>query len=799
MAQVHARISCDYGDLSASCLRSAASDFHFAVQGARVSGFCPQPEALVVAASSDRQSRRRRKEKGRPQQAYSSAFFNAMCAALLATATILLYIPALGHSFLVYDDREYVTANSHIHEGLGWSTIQWAFTATTAANWHPLTWLSHALDCQLFGLNPVGHHLDSVLIHALNVVLLFLLLAWCTKRSEPSLLVAALFALHPINVESVAWAAERKNVLSTLFFLLAIGAYANYAQRPRWRWYLVVIALFAAGLMAKPMIITLPFVLLLLDYWPLERMPLDAPSNLSNSNDAPRLPFAKLLPEKIPLLVLSAASAWITLKAQRSAVRTFDELPLSLRIENAVTAYGLYLWKMLWPARLAFYPHAAILPAWQWILSSLVLIAITTLVVIFRRRRYLLVGWLWFLGTLVPVIGLVQVGEYAMADRYAYVPLIGIFVMIAWGLDDLADVKNVRPVWRAIPALCVLAALGCVTFRQMKYWESDYNLWSHTLEVGESPLAHNALGIALMHPDSEMTQQGLQNPATEQDRMDEARRNFERALELLQSTPGQATTGQGSGASLADIARTLNNLGNLDRLQNRTEEARQHGEEALKIYRRLAQQNPDVYVPYLAATLNNLGALDRIQNRTEEARRHDEEAVTIQRKLAQQDPAKYRPNLAMTLDELATLDGMQNQSELARQHYEEAVKIDQQLSQQSPDVYLPDLAMTLTNFAGADAVRNKLEDARRHYEEAVKIDRQLAQKNPTPYLANLAMTLNSLGRVDQFENRIEESRANYQEALSLLRSLAQSDNRYAGQAAAVEASLQELDKKTPSR
>jgi tetratricopeptide (TPR) repeat protein len=513
-----------------------------------------------------------------------------------------------------------------------------------------------------------------------------------------------------------------------------------------------------------------------------------------SSNRLSGTPFARLLLEKIPLFLLSGASAWITLKAQRSAVRTFEELPLALRIENAVTAYGLYLWKMLWPSRLAFYPHAANLPAWQWILSSLVLIAITALVVIFRRKRYLLVGWLWFLGTLVPVIGLVQVGEYAMADRYAYVPLIGIFVMVAWSLDDLAEAKNVRLVWRAIPALCVLVALGCVTFRQMNYWESDYDLWSHTLEVGESPLAHNALGIALMHPDSEMTQQDVQNLGTEQRRMEEARRNFERALELR-----QPTTGQASGASLADMARTLNNLGNLDRLQNRTEEAREHGEEALKIYRQVAQQNPDVYVPYLAATLNNLGAIDRIQNRMDKAREYDEEAVAIQRQLAQQDPAKYLPNLAMTLNELATLDGIQDHAEQAHQRYEEAVRIDRQLAQQSPAVYLPDLAMTLTNFARLDAVRNRMEDAHRHYEEAVKINRQLAQQNPAVYLPNLAMVLYSLGRVNQFESRIEDSRADYQEALSLFRGLAQSDNRYAGQVATVEAGLGELEKKIPSR
>lgn len=751
-------------------------------------------EALLGGSRRSPVGIRQKKRPSTSRRAGSFALANLLFAALLAIATIAIYIPVIGHSFLVLDDQEYVTANSHIHQGLTWNTIKWAFTATVAANWHPLTWLSHALDYQIFGLNPAGHHLDSVLLHALNAVLLFLLLAWSTKRPGPSLLVAALFALHPINVESVAWIAERKNVLSTLFFILAIGAYVWYARKPEWRRYLLLAALFAAGLMAKPMVVTLPFVLLLLDYWPLERVSLDRTP--SHSASTPPVSPAKLLLEKIPLLFLSAASAWITLKAQRSAVRTFEDLPLTLRIENAATSYALYLWKMVWPVRLAFYPHAATLPAWQWILSSLVLVAttITAFAAAFRGKRYLLFGWLWFLGTLVPVIGLVQVGEYAMADRYAYVPLIGIFIMIAWSLDDLAESKRIRIVWRVIPALCVMAALSVVTFRQLNLWESDYDLWSHTLEVGESPLAHNALGMALMHPESELTPKDLEAVGTQQNRMDEARQHFERALELP-----PPPTPHASGASLADRARTLNNLGNLDRLQNRIDEARQHGEQALEIYRHLAQQSPDVYVPYLAATLNNLGAIDRLQNRMEEARQLDEEAVAIQRQLAQQDPAKYLPNLAMTLNEFGLLDGIQDHEEQARQHYEEALKIDRQLAEQSPSTYLHDLAMTLTNFGRLEAMHNRMEDAHQLYQEAAMLDRQLAQQNPGVYLPDLAMTLNNLGRVDQLQNRIEESRDNYREALSIFRTLLQADSRYAGQVTGVEASLEELDRNVTSR
>ncbi len=467
---------------------------------------------------------------------------NTIICFLLAAMTIAIYSPVIEYSFLVLDDHDYITANPHIHGGLRWSTIKWALRSTAAANWHPLTWLSHALDYQLFALNAAGHHLDSVLIHALNAVLLFLLLVWVTKHVGPSLLVAALFALHPINVESVAWVSERKNVLSTLFFLWAIGAYAWYAKKPSWRRYLLVATLFATGLMAKPMVITLPFVLLLLDYWPLGRI---VGTSTSDFN-VPQLEITKLLLEKIPLLFFSAASAMITLRAQRSgmAVRNLHQFPLAVRIENAIVAYCLYLWKMLWPARLALYPHSAIaLPAWQWILSALVLVSITALVVAFHGKRYLPVGWFWFLGTLVPVIGLVQVGEASMADRYAYIPLIGIFVMIAWGLADFVDARKIPTVWWVVPALCMLGALGFATRRQVSYWDSDYDLWAHALSVNEiNPFAHDAMGSALLDPGLAMTLTNHEKVDTPQTRMEEARLHFERALALRPPT-GTAKSG----------------------------------------------------------------------------------------------------------------------------------------------------------------------------------------------------------------------------------------------------------------
>jgi tetratricopeptide (TPR) repeat protein len=720
----------------------------------------------------------------------------AILGVLLVLATIALYRPVAGHPFLNFDDREYVTANPQVHDGLAWSTVEWAFRSTEAANWHPLTWLSHALDYQLFALNPAGHHLDSVLIHAVNAVLLFLLLVRATKRVEPSLLVAALFAWHPINVESVAWVAERKNVLSTLFFLLAIGAYGRYVQKPHWRRYLLVAGLFAAGLLAKPMVITLPLVLLLLDDWPLDRMPLArTESRPAASNGVPRAAFSSLVLEKIPLLVLSAASAWITVRAQRSAVRTLGEFSFAVRVENAVVAYGLYLWKTVWPSQLAIYPHAVTsLPAWQWILSVLALTSITALVVVFRSKRYLAVGWCWFLGTLVPVIGLVQVGEFAMADRYAYIPLIGIFVMIAWSLADLADAKNASAAWRVIPALCALVALCCVTYRQIDYWDSDYDLWSHALAVAENPYTHNALGVLLMSPASAITPRIQADLGTERARMDQARRHFERAWELE-----QRLTPQNSGAYLGDIARTLNNLGNLDRLQNRIDDARQHDERALEIYRQLAQQDPDGYLPFVAATLNNLGSLDRLQGRMDQSHQHLEEARKLHQQLAEQNPDKYLPDIAMTLNDLGQLDAMQNRMDEARQCYLEALKIDRQLAAQSPSVYLPDLAMTLNGLGRLDVIQNRMDDARQIYEEVFNLDRQMADQNPDVYLPDMAMTLNNLGRVDRLQNRIEDSRAHYQEALRLLLKLSEGDHRYAGAVASVQASLEELEKKTSNQ
>jgi len=423
---------------------------------------------------------------------------------LLLIATLAIYSRVRSNPFTAFDDQTYITRNLHVQAGVTWKTVTWALKSTEQSNWHPLTWLSHALDCQIYGLNPVGHHFTSVFIHTLNVLLLFLLLLWVTGRPGRSLLVSALFALHPLNVESVAWIAERKNVLSTLFFLSALGAYGWYAAKPGVKRYLLVAALFALGLAAKPMVITLPFVLLLLDFWPLQRIQGWGPAtsaqqgsknrkqqtendSLASRSVLPVLPMSRLLLEKLPLLIFSAGSAIITVIAQRSAaLRSLSQIPLDERLENAVYSYALYIWKALWPTQLAlYYPHpTSTLSVWQLGLAVLFLLGVSAFVWNQRSARpYLIAGWLWYLGTLVPVIGIVQVGDQALADRYAYVPLIGIFVMIVWGIADWADSRAVNFQLRGAVATVILAALSFLTWRQIGYWRSDYDLWTHTLEI----------------------------------------------------------------------------------------------------------------------------------------------------------------------------------------------------------------------------------------------------------------------------------------------------------------------------
>ena len=547
---------------------------------------------------------------------------NVVLCLLLVVATLALYNPVNRHPFVNYDDDRYVTENPHVHKGLNWDTVAWAMTATEQGNWHPLTWLSHALDYQLFHQNPAGHHFTSLLIHAANAVLLFLLLMYATGRLGPSLFVAALFALHPINVESVAWIAERKNVLSTFFFFAALGAYCWYARKPDWKRYLAFTSLFILGLMSKPMVITLPFVLLLLDYWPLGRIE----KGPKGPRPVMQAPISRLLFEKLPLLALSGASAVITMRAQQAggAVRSITQFSLGVRLENAVVAYATYLWKMVWPSHLApLYPHPGdSLAAWQVVVSGLVLLAVSSVVLRFRSRRYLMTGWLWFLGTLVPVIGLVQVGDQAMADRYAYIPLIGIFVMIAWGATDLADSRRIGFAGRMIPAACILLALSWATNRQVGYWSSSYDLWTHTLAVTDRNfIAEDNLGGALLlqgkpdeayphfqaaakiNPRDPMSHSNLGAYLQQHGQLPEAMEQYQRTIELT------------SDAGL--LAATYANLGAAYRKLGDDEKARDSFDQALRL-------NPDQSNAYLG-----LGQLLEKQNQLDGAIKNYSRSVEL--------------------------------------------------------------------------------------------------------------------------------------------------------------------------
>ncbi len=415
-----------------------------------------------------------------------------LLGALLVLATLLLYGRVRHHEFLDFDDSEYITKNVHVRTGLNAGNVVWAFTSYHAANWHPVTWLSHMADCQLFGLNSGSHHLVNVALHAANVLLLFWLLQRATGAVWRSVFVAALFAVHPLNVETVAWVAERKSLLSALFSLLTMAAYGWYGRRPGWKKYMVVVAAFALALMSKPMAVSLPLVLLLLDYWPLERY-----------EDLPfRRKWLQLSMEKLPLFLMSAASSAVTVAAQRSAIVDTSALPLALRLGNAIVSYLAYIGKTFWPAKLAiFYPHPQQSLLWSDVIAAaVILIAITMAALYFRRTRYLLVGWFLFVITLVPVIGIVQVGRQAMADHYAYVPCIGLFIMITWGLGDLVAAVGMPRAVAGTAALCLISVLAAATAGYLSHWQNGVKLFTRaSIVAGRPDLAiEAALGDSLV-------------------------------------------------------------------------------------------------------------------------------------------------------------------------------------------------------------------------------------------------------------------------------------------------------------
>jgi tetratricopeptide (TPR) repeat protein len=589
---------------------------------------------------------------------------------LLAVAVFMVFGQTLRYGFVNFDDDGYFSSNYHVKAGLTWSGVSWAFRTGYASNWHPLTWLSLMLDVELFGTGPSGPHLTNLILHAANAMLLFLLLKRLTGTLWPSAFVAVLFAIHPLHVESVAWVSERKDVLSGLFFMLTLLMYARYAQNcaksqvsgVRWlgsRDYWLAVLFFALGLMSKPMLVTLPFVLLLLDYWPLGRVTSDKWRVTRFLIPVPQLSSLNhLLLEKLPFLLLSTASCVATVIAQREAIKSMIVLPFTLRLNNALVSVVTYITQMVWPANLAaFYPYRFDTPAWQITGAGVLLLFITVLA--FRtaqRFPYFLVGWLWYLGMLVPVIGLVQVGGQAHADRYTYLPQIGLYLVIVWVIRDWTAGWRWRRPALGMAAFSVVAVLMVCSLKQTAYWQSDESLWTHALAcTSENYTAHNNLGYVLVaqgqpaeaikhyqealaiNPNYSEVINNLGTALLNQGRLDEAAKYYHRALEIY-----------------PDFAEAYNNLGILLTKQGQTVEA-------IEQYRKAIELNPS-----RAEFYNNLGNLLSKQGRTDEAIEQFQKALEVA-----PDNAKVRFNLANILT--------------AKGRWDEAIEQYQQALKQMPD------------------------------------------------------------------------------------------------------------------
>jgi tetratricopeptide (TPR) repeat protein len=630
-----------------------------------------------------------------------------------------------------YDDGEYIIENRQVQRGLTVEGMIWAFTTTQVANWHPLTWLSHMLDCEIFGAWPGGHHLTNVIIHAANGVLLFLVLRRMTGALWPSAFVAVVFVVHPLRAESVAWVSERKDLLAGLFWMLTIGAYLRYLERPSsaGRYLMIVLAL-ALGLLAKPMLVTLPFVLLLLDYWPLRRWrpaairPAAGPGERGNARgDSRRWQSAEhgsrssgqLLIEKIPLFLLVAASCVITFLVQRQglAVQSLEELPFLSRLANALVAYVSYIHKMLYPADLAvFYPlSTAGLPGWR-VAGAVLLLGVISIWTITqaRRRPYLAVGWLWYVGTLVPVIGLVQVGDQALADRYTYLTQIGLYIMVAWAIAELSAGWAFRRVALGAGSAVVIAALMAGAWVQTSHWRNTVTLFSHTLtSTAETDLAQYTLGYGL-------DQQG---------RTAQAVVHYRRALELNPR-----------------YADAHNNLGDILDRQGKTEQAIQH-------YQKAVEANPR----YGRAHYNWGNALRKL-GRTDEAIDHYRQAIG------------HHPEKPEFFDNLGSALIAKGEYEAARESFTKALELDpdratthfnlgavlaklgqdgraKQRFQKSLEIK-PGLAEAHVGLGDILDRQGRPEQAIEHYRRALEIDPQNDRSH-----CNWGVALHKLGQVDQ--------------------------------------------------
>jgi protein O-mannosyl-transferase len=590
-----------------------------------------------------------------------------LLAIALVLVTFAAYSAVLKYPFVNYDDPDYVIKNPHVQQGISVSTVIWAVKSLELANWHPVTWLSHALDYDLFRLDARGHHFTSLLLHAANAVLVFLLLMRSTGALWRSWWVASLFALHPMNVESVAWVAERKSVLSMFFFLLTLGAYGWYVRQPNWKRYLVVTVLFVLALAAKPMVVTLPFVLLLLDFWPLKRIGDHAeqpqPSKRPVGQEQPG--WRSLVVEKLPWLALSAASSVITIIAQRPAMKTMDAIPFGQRLTNAVFSYAMYLWKVFWPTRLSVYyaPQGSRLGGWQIALSLLLLATVSALAWRFRSRRYIPVGWLWFVGTLVPMIGLIQVGEQGMADRYAYLPFLGIFTLLTWTVADLCAAGRINVLIPIASSVTVIFALSYLTWRQVHTWESTLSLWSHSLAITpENCIAEDSIGTILL-------EEGVQS--TGQRCVDQAQVHFQRAVRICPQD------------SLAHL-----NVGFC-------EQARGHFQEAISEYETALQSARMRYLKSRAYL--NLGAAYDDQGLFDKARPYFEQGAAI----APQDP--------------------QIQRALAK------VEAEQRVVELSKSVGADPTAAGYLQMGRLQEELGRVADARSSYENAIRLDPELVQ------------------------------------------------------------------------
>jgi tetratricopeptide (TPR) repeat protein len=602
---------------------------------------------------------------------------------LLALLALVAFLPVLGHDFVRFDDPLYVTQNAHVRAGLTWEGIAWALTANVASNWHPLTMLSHMLDATLFGLNPRGHHLTSLVLHVADTVLLFLVFWRMTGKTGRSAAVAALFAVHPTHVESVAWVAERKDVLSALFWMLALLAYHRYAVQPSRGRYAWIVLWLALGLMSKPMVVTLPFVLLLLDVWPLGRLALPG-------KPPERTALWRLVREKLPLFALAAAGSVVTVLAQHKSLASAETFPVARRLAHAVVSYVAYLGKTLAPRHLAvYYPMPGPEPAWEVAGALLLLAGITALALLaVRRAPYLLVGWLWFLGTLVPVIGLVQVGGQSMADRYTYLPSIGLYLMIVWGL---ADLLGRRPAGRTVLAFgtaVVLTVLVGLTRVQLATWRDSEALFEHAVAVTdgnylahlnlaqilagedrrEESLAHFRAALALA-PGMVQVRASLGNTLRRWGQPAEALPHLRAALILR---PRDAELHHSLAMDLVDLGRTDQAMAELRtalRLDPKLADAhyglglllqkRGEEDEALAHYRAALASDPtkvDLYAPVgsMLARRGRLGEAlpyfaEAVRRQPDSAAAHYNLAVTL-RSLGREEEAQRELDAALALD-----------------------------------------------------------------------------------------------------------------------------------------------------